>query len=105
MGRKLLWCAIISQPHGISPTKKDREDMQIISSQPFFHNGFLMVRFRSIGHLERRNLPVWGKDPGSRDSEPRELLPPCALYHGALDFSTPLRFGRNDEVRGIIFII
>ena len=83
MGRKLLWCAIISQPHGISPTKKDREDMQIISSQPFFHNGFLMARFRPIGHLERRNLPVWGKDPGSRDSEPRELLPPCALYHGA----------------------
>lgn len=67
----------------ISPTKKDREDMQIISSQPFFHNGFLMARCRPIGHLERRNLPVWGKDPGSRDSEPRQLLPPCPLYHGA----------------------
>lgn len=82
MGRKLLWYAIISQPHGISPTKKDREDMQIISSQPFFHNGFLMARCRPIGHLERRNLPAWG-DRGSRDSELRNFLSPCALYHGA----------------------
>lgn len=72
----------LRSPMEFLPPKKDREDMPIISSQPFFHNDFLIARCRSIGHLERRNLPVWGKDPGSRDSEPRELLPPCALYHG-----------------------
>lgn len=53
-------------PMEFLPPKKDREDMQIISSQPFFHNDFLMVRCRPIGHLKRRNLPVWGDQDLSR---------------------------------------
>lgn len=71
----------LRSPMEFLPPKKDREDMQIISSQPFFHNDFLMARCRPIGHPERRDLPAWG-DRGSRDSGPRELLPPCSLYHG-----------------------
>jgi hypothetical protein len=41
-------------PMEFLPQKKDLEDMQIISSQPFFHNYFLMARCRPTGHLEQR---------------------------------------------------
>ena len=56
----------LRSPMEFLPLKKDREDMQIISSQPFFHNDFLMARCRPIGHPERRNLPVWGDQDLSR---------------------------------------
>lgn len=45
--------------------------MQIISSQPFFYNDFLMARCRPIGHPERRDLPAWG-DRGTLETLSRE---------------------------------
>lgn len=62
-GQETSVVCIISQPHGISPTKKDREDMQIISSQLFFHTYFLMVRFGPIGHLKQR-ICRYERSPG-----------------------------------------
>lgn len=73
-------------PMAFLPPKKTVKTCQSFLHSPFFHNDFLMARFRPIGHPERRNLPVRGKDPGSRDSEPRELLPPCTPYHGGVRF-------------------
>ena len=71
----------LRSPHGISPTKKDREDMQIISSRSFFHNDFLMARCRPIGHPERKNLPVWG-ETGALETLSRETscrYAPCTM--------------------------
>lgn len=93
----------LRSPMEFLPPKKDREDMQIISSQPFFHNDFLMARCRPIGHPERRDLPAWG-DRGTLETLGRENScrhAPCTMGREI----SPLRFGRNDGARGITFII
>ena len=94
------------QPEGLLPPERKR-------AQPFYTTRGGAAPFflhddrgaRCHRHLERRYVPLWETDRNrSHDALSREISHRNAArtIRGG-DFSTPLRFGRNDGGRGPAF--